>query len=202
MTPFTTCTAVAAPLLRDNVDTDAIIPSREIKSVGKTGLEDGLFAGWRYTKIGGREPDPGFILNQPAYRDAQFLLSGTNFGCGSSREHAAWALAEYGFRAVVAPSFNPIFKRNCVRNFVLPALADAGAIAATQAPVTVDLAARQIRAETGEIWTFQIEEEAAAMLLSGRDEIDFTLSQADAIQFWREADRRQRAWAYLPGAAA
>jgi len=200
MNAFTTASGLPVPLVEDNIDTDIIIPSREITSVGKEGLADGLFAGRRYRHD--RNPDPAFVINDPRYAGSPILLGGANFGCGSSREAAVWALREYGFQVVIAPSFNPIFKRNCVRNFVLPALADAGAIAATQAPVTVDLAARQIRAETGEIWTFQIEEEAAAMLLSGRDEIDFTLSQADAIQFWREADRRQRAWAYLPGAAA
>ena len=200
MNAFTTASGLPVPLVEDNIDTDIIIPSREITSVGKEGLADGLFAGRRYHHD--RDPDPTFVINDPRYAGSPILLGGANFGCGSSREAAVWALREYGFQVVIAPSFNPIFKRNCVRNFVLPALADAGAIAATQAPVTVDLAARQIRAETGEIWTFQIEEEAAAMLLSGRDEIDFTLSQADAIQFWREADRRQRAWAYLPGAAA
>ena len=95
MTPFTELTAVAMPLLRDNIDTDAIIPSREMKSVSKTGLADGLFAGWRYLSVGGRDRNPDFILNDPAFAAAQILLGGANFGCGSSREHAAWALAEY-----------------------------------------------------------------------------------------------------------
>ncbi|HEY5760652.1 MAG TPA: 3-isopropylmalate dehydratase small subunit, partial [Steroidobacter sp.] len=96
MTPFTVVTSVAAPLLRDNVDTDAIIPSREMKSTGKTGLAAGLFAPWRYLSSGSREPDPAFVLNQPRYADAHILLGGENFGCGSSREHAVWALAEHG----------------------------------------------------------------------------------------------------------
>lgn len=200
MNAFTTATGLPVPLVEDNIDTDIIIPSREITSVGKDGLADGLFAGRRYTQD--RVPDPAFVINDPHYAGSPILLGGANFGCGSSREAAVWALKEYGFKVVIAPSFNPIFKRNCVRNFVLPALADAQAIAATQSPVTVDLAARSIRAESGAVWTFQIEEEAAAMLLSGRDEIDFTLSQAAAIEAWRSADRRQRGWAYLSGAAA
>jgi len=120
MQPFTRLTAVAVPLIRDNTDTDAIIPSREMKTVSKVGLSDGLFAGWRYREIGGRDPDPTFVLNDPAYAGAQILLGGDNFGCGSSREHAVWALAEYGFRAVLAPSFSPIFAANCVRNGLAP----------------------------------------------------------------------------------
>ncbi|MDZ4374483.1 MAG: 3-isopropylmalate dehydratase small subunit, partial [Phenylobacterium sp.] len=120
MDPLVTVTAVAAPLLRANVDTDAIIPSREMRTVSKTGLADGLFAGWRYTEVGGREPNPAFALNQPAYADAAILLGGPNFGCGSSREHAVWALHEFGFRAVIAPSFSPIFQNNCVRNGIAP----------------------------------------------------------------------------------
>ena len=128
MTPFTTLTSIAVPLMRDNIDTDAIIPSREMKTVGKTGLADGLFAGWRYTEVGGRAPEPGFVLNDPAYAGAAILLGGANFGCGSRREHAAWALAEYGFRAVIAPSFNPIFRGNCVRNGIVPIELDAACV--------------------------------------------------------------------------
>lgn len=205
MTPFTTCTAVAAPLLRDNVDTDAIIPSREMKSVGKTGLEDGLFAGWRYTEIGGRAPDPAFILNQPDYREVQFLLSGTNFGCGSSREHAAWALAEYGFRAVIAPSFNPIFQGNCFRNGIVPVVLPADVIAQladdAPAPMTVDLVACEVRAASGACWRFEIGEEARHMLLEGLDAIALTLLRRDEIDTFLADDRRRRPWIY-PGAVA
>jgi len=200
MNAFTTASGLPVPLIEDNVDTDIIIPSREIKSVGKAGLADGLFAGRRYRE--GRQPDPAFVINDPRYAGSPILLGGTNFGCGSSREAAVWALKEYGFQVVVAPSFNPIFKRNCVRNFLLPAIADAEAIAATQSVVTVDLAERTIRTDTGQAWGFQIEEEAAAMLLSGRDEIDFTLAQAAEIEAWRAQDRAARAWAYLRGNGA
>lgn len=198
MNAVTTVSGLPVPLVEDNVDTDIIIPSREIRSVSKHGLADGLFAGRRYSAD--RQPDPAFILNDARYKGSPILLGGANFGCGSSREQAVWALKEYGFRAIVAPSFNPIFKRNCVRNFVLPALADAAAIAATCQPVRIDLAARSIVSETGDTWRFEIEEEAAAMLLSGRDEIDFTLAQSDRIDAWQARDRQDRPWAYLTGA--
>lgn len=201
MTPFTTLTATAAPLLRDNVDTDAIIPSREMKTVGKTGLADGLFAGWRYTAIGSRDPDPSFVLNQPGYADARILLSGPNFGCGSSREHAAWALAEYGIRVVVAPSFNPIFRGNCVRNGIVPVEADAAAIAADlegrAGPVTVDLPAQTLTTRSGRQWSFPIDEESKAMLVGGLDAIDLTLLRRDEIGAFRDRDRQVRPWAYL-----
>ena len=112
MKPFTTLTSIVAPLPRDNVDTDAIIPSREMKSTGKTGLADGLFAPWRYIDPAARTPNPNFVLNQPEYLEAQILASGANFGCGSSREHAVWALAEYGISCVIAESFAPIDANN------------------------------------------------------------------------------------------
>ena len=105
----------AIPLLRINVNTDAIIPSREMKQVSKQGLSRGLFAGWRYKLNQRREPNPDFILNDTAYKDAQILLSGDNFGCGSSREHAVWALHEYGIRVIIAPSFGDIFYKNCFK---------------------------------------------------------------------------------------
>ena len=124
MEKFTTLTAIAAPLLRINIDTDAIIPSREMKRVSKDGLAEGLFAGWRYQTPGSREENPDFILNQAPYRQARILLSGINFGCGSSREHAVWALHEWGIRAVIAPSFGSIFQGNCVRNGIVPVVLD------------------------------------------------------------------------------
>lgn len=202
--PFTRLTAIAAPLLRDNVDTDAIIPSREMTSVGREGLADGLFAGWRYRAIGSREPDAGFVLNHAVYRQARFLLSGSNFGCGSSREHAAWALAEYGFRAVIAASFNPIFHGNCVRNGIVPVQLPPDAIERLAAWVvqdpaghrpTVDLAAGQVIGPAA--CAFAIDAEAREMLLHGLDPIALTLRHADAIAAFRAADARARPWAYL-----
>lgn len=195
MTPFTTLTAIAAPLIRDNIDTDAIIPSREMKTVGKTGLADGLFAGWRYTAIGSREPDPAFVLNDPRYAEAQILLAGANVGCGSSREHAAWALAEYGFRAIVAASFNPIFRGNCVRNGIVPVEIDAAGIEA-DGSITIDLPRQILTSATGREIPFAIDAEAKAMLIGGLDAIDLTLTRADDIARFREQDRARRPWAY------
>ena len=196
MTPVTVVSSVAAPLVRDNIDTDAIIPSREMKSVGKTGLADGLFAGWRYTAIGSREPDPSFILNDPRYAGAQILLAGANVGCGSSREHAAWALAEYGFRAIVAASFNPIFRGNCVRNGIVPVEIDATLIDA-DGPITIDLPRQTLTSASGRDIAFAIDAEAKAMLIGGLDAIDMTLTRAAEIARFREGDRNRRPWAYL-----
>lgn len=207
MEPFTRLTAVAAPLIRDNIDTDAIIPSREMRSVGKTGLADGLFAGWRYTAIGGRTPDPDFVLNAPDYVGARILLAGENLGCGSSREHAAWALAEYGFRALVAPSFNPIFHGNCVRNGIVPVMLPADAIAELAAailpdpqtaPITIDLPDQRVTSPDGASFEFPIGEEAKAMLIGGLDAIDLTLQSRVAIEQFIAADRVARNWAYTP----
>jgi 3-isopropylmalate/(R)-2-methylmalate dehydratase small subunit len=206
MERFETLTAVAAPLLRANIDTDAIIPSREMKSVSKTGLADGLFAGWRYTRIGGREPNPEFVLNRPEYSGTRILLGGENFGCGSSREHAVWALHEYGIRAVIAPSFSPIFYGNCVRNGIVPVRLPEPAIAALAAAVardparlqpTVDLLAREVVSPDGARYTFEIETEAREMLLEGLDAIDLTLKQRAIIEAFRGRDREQRPWIYL-----
>lgn len=202
--PLTTLTSLPMPLIRDNIDTDQIIPSREMKSTGKTGLADGLFAGWRYTTIGGREPDPAFVLNDPDYTDSRILLGGENFGCGSSREHAVWALAEYGFRAVIAPGFAPIFAGNCVRNGILPAIVSAehvAAIAASGQPVTISLPDQTVAIDGANNWPFPLEAEAKAMLLEGLDAIDLSLKMANEISTWQEADRTARPWIY-PGATA
>lgn len=193
---FTTLTAIAAPLLRDNVDTDAIIPSREMKSTGKTGLAGGLFAGWRYLDAE-RTPNPGFVLNQPEFADARILASGVNFGCGSSREHAVWALAEYGVRCIIAESFAPIFHGNCIRNGIAPVVLEHQAIAALAGqPVDVDLTAQTVRC-ADRLWRFAIDAEAKAMLLEGLDAIDLSLKHRDAIADFHARDRQQRPWVYL-----
>jgi 3-isopropylmalate/(R)-2-methylmalate dehydratase small subunit len=197
MTPFITLTSVVAPLMRDNVDTDTIIPSREMKSTGKTGLADGLFAPWRYTDTASRTPDPDFVLNQPEYTDAQILASGANFGCGSSREHAVWALAEYGIRCVIAESFAPIFRNNCVRNGVLPV--ELGRPVWPEIigqKVTVDLAKQTVEVG-GRYRLFHIDDETKLMLLEGLDAIDLTLKHCDAIAAWKANDRAARPWIYL-----
>jgi 3-isopropylmalate/(R)-2-methylmalate dehydratase small subunit len=206
MRKFDAVTAVTAPLLRANVDTDAIIPSREMQSVSKHGLAAGLFAGWRYTTIGGREADPQFVLNQSAYAGTQILLAGENFGCGSSREHAVWALLEYGIRAVVAPSFAPIFHGNCVRNGILPVRLDAASIARLADAVapdpqrrllTVDLVRQRVSGPGGLEFGFDLAREEREMLLEGLDAIDLTLQHRDAIDAFHDRDRVQRPWIYL-----
>lgn len=202
--PFTELTARAAVLLRDNIDTDAIIPSREIRAVGKTGLAAGLFANWRYLPGEGRTPDPMFVLNDPVFRRSQILITGENFGCGSSREQAVWALAEYGFRALIAPSFSPIFYRNCLRNGLLPARLEKEAIAGLADWVRQDpkghqplvsLSAQRIRA--GEhTWPFEIAADARAALLEGLSEIEQTLRLGEQIAVFQAADCVRRPWAY------
>lgn len=200
MTPFTTLSSIAAPLIRDNIDTDAIIPSREMKSTGKTGLAGGLFAAWRYLTPGGRDPNPDFVLNQARYANAHIMLGGHNFGCGSSREHAVWALAEYGIRAVIAPSFAPIFAGNCTRNGIVPLVLDEDAVAAIAVAddvVAIDLAQQTVRLPAGHQWRFEIGEEAKAMLLEGLDAIDLTFKHRAEIAAFQQADRAARPWIYL-----
>lgn len=202
--PFSEITSLALPLLRDNVDTDQIIPSREMKSTGKTGLADGLFAGWRYIGTSGRQPDPAFVLNNARYAGSQVILAGRNFGCGSSREHAVWALAEFGFRAVLAESFAPIFAGNCVRNGIVPIALTPDAIATiatSDAPVTIRLDQQDVTAADGQCWTFAIDAEAKAMLRHGLDAIDLTLQHASRIAEWQSRDRTARPWIYLENPA-
>lgn len=205
MDPFRSMTAVAVPLLRANVDTDAIIPSREMKSVSKTGLADGLFAGWRYMAIGGREPNREFVLNHPAYIGARILLGGENFGCGSSREHAVWALREYGFRVIIAPSFAPIFYGNCVRNGIVPVTLDVGSIARladhiaaspAERPLTVDLETCCVSAG-GLRFGFSMDDEPREILLEGLDPIALTLKAQKDIERFLARDRAERPWIYL-----
>jgi 3-isopropylmalate/(R)-2-methylmalate dehydratase small subunit len=195
MTPFTTLSGIAAPLLADNIDTDAIIPSREMTSTGRTGLADGLFAPWRYTQ--GRVPNPDFVLNDARYAGARILAAGANFGCGSSREHAVWALAEYGVRCVIAPSFAPIFAANCLRNGVLPLVAARAVVDSVAGrEVAIDLAAQTLTC--GDTSTpFPIDPQAKDMLLEGLDAIDLTLKSQAAIAAWTTADAAQRPWIYL-----
>lgn len=204
MTPFKLHQGIAAPLIRINVDTDAIIPSREMRSTGKTGLADGLFAGWRYTDAGARSPNPDFVLNQPRYAGASILLSGANFGCGSSREHAVWALAEYGFRCIIAPSFGAIFQNNCIRNGLLPLPLAAEQIEAlcaaleahSQPQLRVDLKQQCVGLADGPSFDFAIDPAARQMLLQGLDAIGLTLQSAANIQNFVQTDRQRRPWAY------
>ena len=202
--PLRQLTAIAAPLVRDDINTDVIIPSREMKLVSRKGLAEGLFADWRYTEVGGREPTSGFVLNNPAFADAQILVSGRNFGCGSSREHAAWALHEYGFRAILAESFNPIFRSNAVLNGMAPVVLARTAIdyIASQLTegstheVSIDLDSMSVTAPGGEEYSFTLDEEARQMLRDGLDSIDLTLLRRNEITAFRAADRVRRPWAY------
>ena len=197
MTPVFTITSIGMPLLRDNIDTDTIIPSREMKTTGRTGLADGLFAPWRYTDAAARIADPQFVLNQPEAKGSRLLLAGANFGCGSSREHAVWALAEFGIEAIIAPSFAPIFKGNCIRNGLLPIeLPEPVVQALAWQMVRIELPAQMVSAG-GESWSFEIDPEAKAMLAEGLDAIDLTLKQGPAILQWLATDRQSRPWAYL-----
>lgn len=206
MEAFTVHRGVAVPLLRDNVDTDAIIPSREMGRISKKGLSDGLFADWRYLDVPSRVPDPDFPLNQPAYAGATILLGGTNFGCGSSREHAVWALAEFGIRVIAAPSFSPIFHKNCVANGLLPATLDAGAVYALvraiepdaqMARLTVDLVRMTIASPYGD-YRFGIADADRRRLLEGLDPIAFTETLSADIDAFEAARYELHPWARLP----
>lgn len=207
MEKFIEHTGVAAPILRTNIDTDAIIPSREMKLVSKHGLGEGLFAAWRYTLPGGRELNPDFILNQPDYANTSIILSGNNFGCGSSREHAAWALKEYGIRAIIAPSFGTIFHQNCILNGILPICLDEPAInqlaqnvekSPQQQRITINLETQQINTFSNDlIYPFDIENSHRDMLLNGLDAIALTLAMNKQIEHFEKIDKSQRPWAYL-----
>jgi 3-isopropylmalate/(R)-2-methylmalate dehydratase small subunit len=201
MEPLIRMTSVVAPLPRDNVDTDAIIPAAYMRSLA-TDPGRGLFARWRYGHDG-RE-DPGFVLNDPRFRGAAILLSGANFGCGSSRENAVWALRNSGFRCIIALGFSDIFHENCFKNGVLPIVAAPREHAALMqsarcdAPftVTVDVEARTLGAPGSATIRFVLDERKRRLLMSGMDEIAATLAHADAIGAFRERHRRERPWIY------
>jgi 3-isopropylmalate/(R)-2-methylmalate dehydratase small subunit len=210
MKPFTTVTGTVAPLDRANVDTDAIIPKQYLKSIRRTGFGPFLFDDWRYRTPGDlsidpatREPNPEFVLNRPEHRGASVLLARENFGCGSSREHAVWALADYGFRCVIAPSFADIFFSNCNKNGLLavvlpPLLIDRlfAAIAADpRMPVTVDLPGQRVR-WAGEDLPFEIDAGRKRKLLEGLDEIGLTLQHADAIRAYEARRRTEAPWLF------
>lgn len=189
MEPLKKHKGIAAPLIRDNIDTDQIIPSREMKSVSKTGLSAGLFAGQRYSE--GRIENPLFVLNQDEYRDATILLSGKNFGCGSSREHAVWALKEFGFRVILAESFGEIFYNNCVRNGILCVEMEGALITTFGDVVMVDLHAQTVNG-----FGFSIAESDKHMLINGLDPIALTLQDEAEIVAYFEQDKIDRPWAY------
>jgi 3-isopropylmalate/(R)-2-methylmalate dehydratase small subunit len=207
MTPFTQHRGVALPLLRDNIDTDAIIPSREMRTVSRSGLAAGLFAPWRYRDPDARTPNPEFMLNQPEYTGASILLAGDNFGCGSSREHAVWALMESGFRAVIAPSLATIFRNNALRNGLLTVALEQQELDELVAWVCADPAANTIQLDL-EACTiesdpdrdkkvFSVDPTAREMLLEGLDEIGLTEQSIDLVARFEEQDQARRPWVYL-----
>jgi 3-isopropylmalate/(R)-2-methylmalate dehydratase small subunit len=200
MQPFTTLTGVAAPLKIVNVDTDMIIPKQYLKTIKRTGLGSALFSEQRYRDDGSENPD--FVLNKPAYRKAQILVAGANFGCGSSREHAPWALLDFGIRCVISTSFADIFYNNCFKNGILPIKvspedleklfddAERGA----NATLTIDLAAQEIRGPDGGVVKFDVDEHRKHCLLNGLDDIGLTMEKAPAIEAY-EKKLAERAWA-------
>ena len=194
MEPFATHTGIAAPLLRANIDTDLIIPKQFLKTLVRSGLGRNLFQELRYDAAGEELTD--FILNQPRFRQASILLAGPNFGCGSSREHAPWALKDFGIRAILAPSFADIFYTNCFANGLLPVqlpMEAIEALAAVAEPLTVDLPAQQV-CGGGLSFSFEIEPARKAVLLEGLDEIKRTEANLADIAKYEARRRTEAPW--------
>ncbi|MFO1309594.1 MAG: 3-isopropylmalate dehydratase small subunit [Burkholderiales bacterium] len=210
MQPFRVHTGVVAPLDRANVDTDAIIPKQFLKSIKRSGFGPNLFDEWRYLDHGepgmdnaGRPLNPDFVLNQPRYRGASILLARRNFGCGSSREHAPWALADYGFRAIVAPSYADIFHNNCYKNGLLPIVLGESEVAklfdATLAfpgfALTIDLERQTVASTDGSLsFGFEVEPFRKKCLLEGLDDIGLTLRHADEIRAFEAKRLAEQPW--------
>ncbi len=201
MDKFTTLTGVAAPLKTINVDTDMIIPKQYLKTIKRTGLGTGLFSEMRYKDDGSENPD--FVLNKPAYRKATILVAGDNFGCGSSREHAPWALLDFGIRCVISTSFADIFYNNCFQNGILPIKvtpeeldklfddAERGA----NATLTVDLAKQEINGPDGGTIKFDIDSFRKHCLLNGLDGVGLTMAKRDKIESYEKKAAQSRPWA-------
>lgn len=211
MEKFTSLSAIVAPLPRANVDTDAIIPKQFLKSIKRTGFGPHLFDSWRFLDEGRlgvaahqRKPNPEFVLNHDRFKAAKILLTGSNFGCGSSREHAPWALLDYGFRVIIAVSFADIFYNNCFKNGLLAitmpeAQVEAwfNAIAANQLrTMTVDLASQSIQVDHGETVSFTIDAFRKECLMNGLDDIGLTLQHADDIKAYETRRRGVAPWLF------
>ena len=211
MEKFIVFEGLVVPLDRPNVDTDAIIPKQFLKSIQRTGFGPNLFDEWRYLDHGEpgmdnsqRPVNPDFVLNDPRYTDAKVLLARKNFGCGSSREHAPWALLDYGFRVVIAPSFADIFANNCCKNGILPVVLEAkvveqlfGEVAATPGyRLDVDLERQQVTTPGGENFSFEIDAFRKQCILQGLDEISLTLQHADEIRAFEEHRRADEPWLF------
>ena len=204
MEPFTTLTGVVAPLDRVNVNTDEITPARFLKSIKRTGFGIVLFANWRYLDGNTQTPNPDFVLNQPRYQGASILLAGDNFGCGSSREHAPWAIREYGFRCLIAPSFADIFYNNCFNNGILPITLDDAVVQELFAEVEasegyslhVDLAAQTVTTPSGRVLHFEIDGFRKQAVLQGLDNIGWTLSHSDEIAAYEQRRKQEAPWLF------
>ena len=200
MQKFTTLTAVAAPLPMINVDTDMIIPKQYLKTIKRTGLGKGLFSEKRYNDDGSENPD--FVLNKPAYRNTKILVSGDNFGCGSSREHAPWALLDFGIRCVISTSFGDIFYNNCFKNGILPVQVSPedldklfdDARRGANATLTVDLEKQEIRGPDGGAVKFDIDPVRKHSLLNGLDDIGMTMVKSSAIASFESKTKAVRPW--------
>ena len=201
MEKFTKLTGVAAPLPIVHIDTDMIIPKQYLKTIARTGLGKGLFSEMRYKEDGSENPD--FVLNQPAYRKAQILVAEDNFGCGSSREHAPWALLDFGVRCVISTSFADIFYNNCFKNGILPIKVSREDLAklmddasrGSNATLTVDLEAQEIRGPDGGVVKFDIDAFRKHCLIEGLDDIGLTMVKADKIASFEKKDSAARPWA-------
>ncbi len=211
MKPFTAIDGLVAPLDRANVDTDAIIPKQFLKSIKRSGFGPNAFDEWRYLDRGepgmdctNRPLNPEFVLNQARYQGASVLLARENFGCGSSREHAPWALEDYGFRVIIAPSFADIFFNNCFKNGVLPIVLPADVVdrlfqAADATPgyrLQVDLAAQTVTTPAGEVISFAVDAERKHRLLNGLDDIALTLQYTEAIKAYESRRRAEAGWLF------
>jgi 3-isopropylmalate/(R)-2-methylmalate dehydratase small subunit len=211
MDAFVRLKGLVAPLDRANVDTDQIIPKQYLKSIKRTGFGPTLFDDWRYLDAGEpgmdhskRRPNPEFVLNQPRYRGAQILLARENFGCGSSREHAPWALLDYGFRVIIAPSYADIFFNNCFKNGILPIVLDAAVVDRLFREVEpnegyaldVDLEARTITTPAGDAIRFEVDDFRRHCLLNGLDDIGLTLEHVDAIREYEARRRKEAPWLF------
>ncbi len=211
MKPFKQVTGIVAPLDRANVDTDAIIPKQFLKSIKRSGFGPNLFDGWRYLDHGEpgmdnakRPLNPDFVLNQPRYKGASVLLARENFGCGSSREHAPWALEDFGFRVIIAPSYADIFFNNCFKNGILPIVLAADKVdvlfketlATPGYSLTVDLPAQTIRRPNGQEWAFEVESFRKYCLENGLDDIGLTLQHVDDIRRYEERRKNEAPWLF------
>ena len=202
MEPFTLYTGIVMPLDRTNVNTDEITPARYLKTIKRTGFAEALFANWRYAADG--TPNPDFVLNQPRYKNASILVAGDNFGCGSSREHAPWAIREYGFRCLIAPSFADIFYNNCFNSGILPITLDEATVqelvSETEAQegytLTVDLATQTVTTPSKRELHFDIDTFRKEALLKGLDNIGWTLSHSGEIAAYEQRRRQEAPWLF------